>query len=113
LEEGAEAVEFGAVEGEFGVRPPSVEGGLFRAGEFAGDEVGELGEVEFGVEGEEVGFDDAGAHEVDAGEEDAVDVEEGFDAAGGFLFEELPLGLGEAEVVVGVVAGDAGLGDVL
>jgi hypothetical protein len=39
LEFGAETVVFGFVEGEVGV----LELGLFRTGEFAGDEVGEVG----------------------------------------------------------------------
>lgn len=68
LEFGAEAVVFGFVEGEVGV----LELGLFRTGEFAGDEVREVGKFEGFVERHEVGFDFAGAHEPDAGEEDAV-----------------------------------------
>jgi hypothetical protein len=62
FELGGEALDFGGVEGEVGVW----KGGLFGAGEFAGDEVGELGELGVFVKGEEVGLDLAGAHGVDA-----------------------------------------------
>jgi hypothetical protein len=55
---------------------------VFGAGEFAGDEILNVGEVEAVVERHEVNFDLAGLHEVDAGEEDAVDVEEGLTRRG-------------------------------
>ena len=61
----------------------------------------EAGELEGFVEDDEVGLDFAGAHKPDAGEEDVVDVEEGFDAARVFFEEEVPLSFGEAEIVMG------------
>lgn len=107
MKKGAEAFVFGAVEEDVGVG----QGGFFRAGEFTGDQVRDLGEFVFVIEVDEVGFDLTGAHEVDAGQQYAIDVEQGFDAAGGFFVEELPLGFGKAEIVMGVVAGDAGVAD--
>jgi len=65
--------------------------------------------VKAGVELNEIGFDFAGLHEMDAGEKDAVDVEQGFH--GGFLFEKMPLAGCEMEVVIAVMASDAAAGD--
>lgn len=101
------AMVFGLVQGEFG----GFEGGFFLAFEFAGDQIGQVGEAEFFVERDEIGFDVAGAHKVDAGEQDAVGIEQGLHPGRGFLLEEAPLGGGEAEVVVVMEAGEAGFGD--
>lgn len=50
---GEQALAFGLVKGDVGFR----ERRLFGAGEFPGDEVGDLGKVELVVERHEVGFD--------------------------------------------------------
>ena len=94
LELGAQALELGSVEGDVGV----FEFGFFGTGQFAGDEFVEIGEPEPFVKVDEVSLHPAGMHEVDAGEEDAVDAQEGADAARAFSGEEVPLGFGEAEV---------------
>lgn len=57
----------------------------------------------------DVRLDSAGPHEVDAGLEDPEGVKEPLEPDG--LLEQGPLGVGEAEVVVDVVAGDAAGGD--
>ncbi len=108
LELGAQALVLGFVEGDVGV----LEFRFFRACQFTGDQIVEIRQAEFLVERDEVGLDQAGAHEVDASEEDTVDVEEGFNAAWAFLVEEIPLGLGESKVVVGMMFGDAAVRDV-
>src|SRR5262245_47268954 len=98
---------FAVVEVEIGC----IEAAMLWAMGFAGDEVGDVGEFGGVVEVDEVGLDLAGAHEVDAGEEDAVDVEKRLYVGRGFFLEELPLRGGEAQIVVGVVAGDAARSD--
>jgi hypothetical protein len=103
FQKGYESIVLAVVEVEVG----GVEETMLWALRFAGDEVGDVGEFGGIVKVDEVGLDLASAHEVDASEEDAVDVEEGFDVGRGFFLEELPLGGGEAQIVVGVMASDA------
>ncbi len=52
---------------------------------------------------DEVRLDLARPHQVDAGQQYPVDVEQRFDSGRGFLFEQLPLRGGKAEVMVSVV----------
>src|ERR1035437_3060162 len=50
---------------------------------------------------------------MDAREQDAVEVKQRFHAARRFLFQEFPLRLGEAEIMMAVEFGDAAPGDLL
>jgi hypothetical protein len=107
LQLGPEPLELGAVEGDVGV----VERGVLGAGQLAGDQVRHVGQPELLVQPEQVRLDLAGAHQVDACQEHAVDVEQRLDPARALLLEQLPLRLGEAAVVVAVVARDAAARD--
>jgi hypothetical protein len=71
LELGSEAFVFRVVELDVGI----FEGGLFGTREFAGDEVGNVGEFEFGIEFNQVRVHESGTHKMDSGEENAKDVE--------------------------------------
>src|SRR5437879_2429500 len=82
---------------------------LLRASQLAGDQIGDMRQAELVVEAKKVGFDLAGLHQMDAREQDAINVEKRLHTAGIFLLEEIPLRLRKAEVMVGVVASDAGL----
>ena len=105
---GPESFIFAVVKLEVGICESRVFAGLF-----ASDEVRDVGKGGGFVQFDEVRIHDAGAHEVNAGEEDAVNVEQGFDAAGSLFVEELPLRLGKAEVVMRVVFGNEAVCDLL
>ena len=49
----------------------------------------------------------AAAHQVDAGQQDALNVEQRLDAARPFLVEQPPLRLGKAQVMMAMIARDA------
>src|SRR5512138_1710572 len=68
----AELLVLSLVEGEIGI----IKHGLFLSGDFPGCEVGDKGEAGLFVQGEEIRLDLAGAHQVNAREEDPVDVEQ-------------------------------------
>jgi len=78
-----ESFVFGLVEFEVG----SVERSFFGAGLFLGDEIVEVGQLGGFVQRDEVSFDDAGSHQVDAGQKNAVNVQQRFDSRRRFLGE--------------------------
>ena len=80
--------------------------GLFGPSHFTSNQIRNVRQTEALVQRRQVGLDLAGAHQVDAGQEDSVHVEEWLHSARLFLAEELPLGRRESEVVVRMVAGD-------
>jgi hypothetical protein len=55
---------------------------------------------------DQIDFHQPGAHEVDAGEENAVNVEQWFHAARALFSEQFPLGFGEAKIMMRMVLGD-------
>src|SRR5437867_12680060 len=79
--------------------------GLFRPGQLACDQVIDVRQTELLVQRDEVGLHFARAHQVNAGEQDAIDVEQRLHSAWTLLVEQLPLGLREAEVVMRVMPG--------
>src|SRR4051794_8559175 len=79
---------------------------LFRSLDLPVDELGDVRQLECLIESTQVGLDLARAQEVNACEQDAVDVEQRLYARRTLLLEELPLRLGEATVVMLVVARD-------
>ena len=78
-----------------------------RTGQLARHQVGDVGQLELLIQRDQVRLDLAGAHQVDAGEQHAIDVEQRLHPARRFLQEQLPLRLGEPEVVMRVMLGDA------
>ena len=83
-----------------------VERALFGALAFAGDQLRDVRQPGCGVEHGEVGDQFAGAQQVQAGQQDAIDVEQRLDARRLFAGEQLPLAHSEAEIVAHVLAGD-------
>src|SRR5262245_65672512 len=81
---------------------------FLRPGEFALDQLRNIRQIEFIVEPRQVRFDFAAAHQVNASEEYTINVEQRFDASRPLFVEELPLSFGESEVVMTVMASDAG-----
>src|SRR5262249_53768209 len=55
----------------------------------------------------QVRFDLAAAHQMNASEQDSINVKQRFDAARSLFVKEIPLRFGESEVVVAVVSSDA------
>ena len=76
-----EAFVFGLVEFEVG----GVESSFFGAGLFLGDQVVEVGQLGGFVPCDEVGFDDAGSHQVDAGQQNAETYSSGLTRGGDSL----------------------------
>src|SRR5262245_51879582 len=82
---------------------------FLRPGEFALDQFGYVRQFEILVQLGQISFDGAAAHQMNAREQDAIDVKQRFDAARALLIEESPLRLGETEIVMAVMSSDAGL----
>src|SRR5215468_10682044 len=82
---------------------------FLRPGELALDQFGYVRQLEFLVQPDQIRFDFATAHQMNAGEQDAIDVKQRFDAARALLVEESPLRFGETEIVMAVMSSDAGL----
>ena len=106
LEFGAETLVFRFVEGRVGVSQRRI-----LALGLPLDQFGEVGQAEVLVERDEVRLNHAGPHQVDAREQHAIDIEQRLHPPRWWLLarafeEELPLRLGEPEVVVGMVPGD-------
>jgi len=86
---------------------------LLGAGDLALNQVVEIRQYFDFVQPDQVGLDHAGLHQVNAGQQHAVHIQQRLDPRRAFLGEELPLGFREAEVMVSVVLRDAVLGDLL
>src|SRR5262247_2431184 len=82
---------------------------FLRPGEFALDQFGYVRQFEILVQPDQVRFDGAAAHQMNAREQDAIDVKQRFDAARALLVEESPLRLGETEIVMAVMPSNTGL----
>src|SRR5262245_10694293 len=82
---------------------------FLRPGEFALDQLGYVWQLEFRIQRDQVRFDFADAHQMNAREQDAIDVKQRFDAARAFLVKEIPLRLGETEIMMAMMSGNTGL----
>src|SRR5262245_4326560 len=101
LQLGAQALVFALVKADVGMFQRVV-----LAGSFSGNEVGNVGQTRPFVQLPQVRVDYAGAHQVNAREQHAIDVEQRPHAPRSFLVEELPLRLRKAKVVMRVVLRD-------
>ena len=86
---------------------------LLRTADLPLDQVIKVRQFRRLVEAHQIRLNHAGLHQVNACQQHSVHVKERFDARRVLFLEELPLGLREAEVVVGVMPGDALGRDVL
>ena len=80
---------------------------LFRAGDLACDQFIEVGQPGAVVEGAQVGLDYARPHQVNAGQEHAIHVQQRLDPGWLLALKQLPLPRGEALIVTRVTAGHA------
>ena len=82
---------------------------FLRPGEFALDQFGYVRQFEILVQLDQIRFDGAAAHQMNAREQDAIDVKQRFNAARALLVKESPLRLGETEIVMTVMTSNTGL----
>src|SRR5499426_3544959 len=82
---------------------------FLRPGKFALDQFGYVWQFEILVQLDQIRFDGAAAHQMNAREQYPIDVKQRFNAARALLVKESPLLLGETEIVMTVMASSAGL----
>src|SRR5262245_4357025 len=82
---------------------------FLRPGEFALDQFGYVRQFEILVQLDQIRFDGAAAHQMNAREQYPIDVKQRFDAARALFVKESPLRLGETEIVMTVMASNTGL----
>src|SRR5262249_38233803 len=80
---------------------------LFRAVNFSVDQFRDIRQSELLVKPDEVRFDSSCAHQVNAGQKDAIDVKQWLDPRRILLLEEGPLRGRKAKIMMTVMAGDA------
>src|SRR4051794_18674851 len=102
-----EAEVLAAVDVEVGL----AQGGSLGPGQLAGNQFWHVRQRVPGVQREEVRLHLAGLHQVNARQQHPKDVQQRLDPPGALLREQLPLGLGEAEVMVRVVPRNAPAAD--
>ena len=80
---------------------------FLRAGDLSLDQLVEVGQLRRLVEANQIRLDHARSHQVYAGQQHAIDVQERFDARRVLLLEKFPLRFRETEVMMSVMPGDA------